>query len=305
MIYDLIIIGAGPAGLTACLYALRFRLNVLLLDKTAPGGYLSQIVDLENYPGFASVAGFELAENMVKQLEKYDYQYQQFNGEKVVRSDQCWVVNGGRRELKAKALIIATGSSPRKLGVEGELEFVGKGVSYCGVCDAPFFRDKEVIVIGGGNTALEEAMHLSKFASRVRIVHRRQELRADKVLEDKARANKKIEFILNAVCAKISGKNTVEQVNIQDVNTKKNEILKTQGVFIFVGMNPQTEFLNNLLKKDDHGYIAHNPDLSTSEKGIFVCGDCGDIPLRQVITACGQGAIAAYSVNKYLESAAC
>ncbi|MFH1061288.1 MAG: thioredoxin-disulfide reductase [Candidatus Omnitrophota bacterium] len=301
MIFDLIIIGAGPAGLTACLYALRSRLNVLLIDKTAPGGYLGQIIDLENYPGFELISGFELAENILKQLKKYDYQYKQLAAEKIKKVDDLWNVISADQVLVAKTLIIATGSSSRKLGVEGEQEFIGKGVSYCGVCDAPFFRDKDVVVIGGGNTALEEAIYLTKFANKVRIVHRRQGLRADKVLEDKARANKKIEFILNAVCTKISGKNTVEQINIQDVNTKKQETLQTQGVFVFVGMNPETEFLNDLLEKDESGYIRTNKDLSTSEMGIFVCGDCGDIPLRQVITACGQGAIAAHSASKYLE----
>lgn len=301
MIYDLIIIGAGPAGLTACLYALRSRLNVLLVDKTAEGGYLGQIQDLENYPGFSQINGFQLAENMVRQLQKYDYKFKQLDVEKIEKSNDLWNVISRAETITAKALIVSTGSTPRKLGVIGEEEFIGKGVSYCGVCDAPFFRDKDVIVIGGGNTALEEAMHLSKFASRIRIVHRRQGLRADKVLEEKVRANKKIEFILDAVCTKIAGSNTVEKVYIEDVNTKKQEILQSQGVFIFVGMNPQTGFLGGLIEKDELGYISSDRELLTSQKGIYACGDCRDVPLRQVVTACGEGAIAAHSVRKYLE----
>ncbi|MBU1087452.1 MAG: thioredoxin-disulfide reductase [Candidatus Omnitrophica bacterium] len=302
MIYDLIIIGAGPAGLTACLYALRSRLNVLLIDKAMPGGYLGQILELENYPGFEMISGFELAERMVKQLEKYAYQFKQFDVEKIEKQNDFWTVINGGEKLITKTLIIATGSSPRKLGIEGEAEFVGKGVSYCGVCDAPFFRDKEVVVIGGGNTALEEAIYLTKFVSKVTIVHRREGLRADKILEDRARENKKIQFILNAVCVKISGASIVEQIIIKDVNTGRQQDLKIQGVFVFAGMNPRTEFLNNLLETDKAGNIISDKNLAASQPGVFVCGDCTDITLRQVITACGQGAIAAYSVNKYLES---
>ncbi|MBU1045134.1 MAG: thioredoxin-disulfide reductase [Candidatus Omnitrophica bacterium] len=302
MMYDLIIIGAGPGGLTACLYALRSRLNVLLIDKALPGGYLAQILELENYPGFEVISGFELAEQMVKQLEKYNYQFKQLDVEKIEKNNRSWDVISGQQRVTAKALIIATGSSPRKLGVEGEQEFIGKGVSYCGVCDAPFFRNKEVVVIGGGNTALEEAIYLTKFANKVTIVHRRQGLRAEKILEDRARENEKIKFILNAVCTKISGAKTVEQINIEDVNTGNQEIIKTQGVFIFVGMDPQTKFLNGLLETDKAGNIISDKNLAASEQGVFVCGDCTDIALRQVITACGQGAIAAHSVNKYLES---
>lgn len=301
MNYDLIIIGAGPAGLTACLYALRSRLNVLLIDKAMPGGYLGQILELENYPGFEMISGIDLADNMVKQLQKYNYQFKQLEVEKIEKQNDFWTIISGEEKITAKTLIIATGSSPRKLGIEGEAKFVGKGVSYCGVCDAPFFRNKEVVVIGGGNTALEEAIYLSKFASKVTIIHRRQGLRADKILEDRARKNEKIRFILNAVCVKISGENTVEQIIIKDVNTGKQEDLKIQGVFVFAGMNPQTEFLNNLLEKDKAGNIVSDKTLAASEPGVFVCGDCTDISLRQVITACGQGAIAAHSVNKYLE----
>ncbi len=302
MIYDLMIIGAGPAGLTACLYALRSSLNVLLIDKAMPGGYLAQILELENYPGFEMISGFELAKNMVKQLEKYNYQFKQLEVEKIAKQNELWDVFSGEQKFTAKTLIIATGSSPRKLNVDGEKEFIGKGVSYCGVCDAPFFRNKDVVVIGGGNTALEEASYLTKFADNVTIIHRRQGLRAEKVLIDKVRGNKKIKFILDAVCTEISGTNTVEQVIIKDVNTNKQDIIKTQGVFIFVGMNPQTEFIANLLKTDEMGNILGDNNLAASEQGIFVCGDCTDVPLRQVITACGQGAIAANSVSKYLES---
>jgi thioredoxin reductase (NADPH) len=302
MSYDVVIIGSGPAGLTACLYCLRARLNVLLIDKAASGGYLNQIQALENYPGFEQpISGYELAEKMVSQLKQYDYKFEQLQAEKIEPSGSDWKIFTAKQEIVTKTVIIATGSTPKTLGIEGEGEFTGKGVSYCAVCDAPFFKNKELIVIGGGNTALEEAIYLTKFAARVKILHRRSQLRADKVLQERAKSNQKIEFLLNRVCIKISGTKTVENVYIEDVQTKNQELVSAQGVFIFVGMKPQTEFLGDLVRRNESGYILTDKDLLTSQKGIFVCGDCRDIPLRQVITACGEGAIAAYSARKYLE----
>jgi len=299
--YDILIVGAGPAGLTAALYALRARMKVLLCDKMAPGGYLGQIQDLENYPGFSGgISGFDLAQNMVNQLKHYEYNFKQVEIINIAQSeDGTWKVKAKNDEFISKTLIIATGSNPRLLGVDGEKEFTGRGVSYCGVCDAPFFRNKEVVCIGGGNTALEEALHLTKFASKVTIIHRRNALRADKILQERAKTNEKISFIMDAHCVKISGQKSVSEVSLK-YNDGKAEQIPTQGVFIFVGMDPQTGFLQKLVKTRG-GYILTDEKLSTNASGIFACGDCRNIPLRQVITACGEGAIAAYSARNFIE----
>jgi len=200
--YDLVIVGAGPAGLTAALYALRSRLNVLLTDKMPPGGYLGFIDNLENYPGFAEgISGTDLTQRIMQQLQKYGLKFQQAEVTNVIAiEDSNWKLQTRNDSVSAKAVIIATGSSPKCLGVVGERQYLGKGVSYCAVCDAPFFRDKDVVVVGGGNTALEEALYLTRFAKTVTVVHRRDALRADAVLQEKARNNGKIRFVLNSVC---------------------------------------------------------------------------------------------------------
>ncbi|MBI4845165.1 MAG: thioredoxin-disulfide reductase [Candidatus Omnitrophica bacterium] len=303
--YDCIIIGAGPAGLVACLYALRFKLDVLIIDKMQLGGYLNYIDALENYPGFEeAVKGTVLIEKIEKQLRNYDFNFQS----KEVKSVE--ILNVGifnvctfQENFKTRSVIIATGSSPKKLGVPGEEEFLGKGVSYCAVCDAPFFKNKKVVVVGGGNTAVEEAVYLTKFAENVGIIHRRSKLRADALLQERAEKNKKIRFYLDSVCAQINGKRSVETVTIKH-NSGKIEDVECSGVFIFAGMDPQTNLVKNILKLDVDGYIITDSALKTSVPGIFACGDCRQVMLRQVITACADGANAANSANKYLESLA-
>lgn len=300
--YDLIIIGAGPAGLTACLYALRSKLEVLLIDKFQPGGYLNYIDKLENYPGFPKgVSGMELTERVVKQLKLYNFQFKQEEIKNIKQNTGfLWEVFTKNESFITKAIIMATGSHPVQLGVEGEKKFFGKGVSYCAMCDAPFFKDRDLVVIGGGNAALEEALYLTHFAKSVVVVHRREKLRADAVLQELAHNNKKIKFILNSVCTEINGKDAVEKITLKNAQGDISEV-SCQGVFVFVGMRPQTGFIKGLLETDKGGYIITAKDLATSAQGIYACGDCREVILRQVVTACGEGALAAYSARKYLE----
>ena len=300
--FDLIIVGAGPAGLTACLYALRFRLNVLIVDKMQIGGYLNYIDTLENYPGFpGGITGAKLTEQITEQLKHYDFQFLQAQVEGITENSKGqWEIKTAKEKFITKTVIICAGTVPGKLGIPGEEQFLGKGVSYCAMCDAPFFKDKEIIVIGGGNTALEEALYLSKFASKVTIVHRRMVFRGDAIFVEKAKQNGKIEFIMDSVCVQICGSENVEGVKIKD-STGKIRDLNASGVFLFVGMNPQTGFLRGLVDMDEAGYISADEKLTTTAKGIFVAGDCRKNSLRQVISACGEGAKAAYSAHKLLE----
>lgn len=300
--FDVIVVGAGPAGLTACLYALRFRLKVLVVDKMQIGGYLNYIDILENYPGFAEgISGVELTEQITAQLKHYDFQFMQAEVESISRNAQgLWEIKGAKENLIAKTVIISVGTIPKKLGIPGEKEFLGKGVSYCAMCDAPFFRDKEIVVIGGGNTALEEALYLSKFASKVTIIHRRMSFRGDAIFVEKAKQNKKIVFEMGAVCTKICGAGTVQSVELKDSDGNIRKI-SAAGVFLFVGMGPQSEFLKGLVDMDNLGYILVDENLNTTAQGIFAAGDCCQNSLRQVVSACGEGAKAAYSVHKLLE----
>ncbi|MCM8813570.1 MAG: thioredoxin-disulfide reductase [Candidatus Omnitrophica bacterium] len=302
--YETVIIGAGPAGLTACLYALRSRMKTLLIDKMAPGGYLNFIQHLENYPGFPQgINGSELAQAMVRQLEHYEYEFKQkeVTGIRASADGNFWLVDVEDGEpVATRTLIIATGTVPRLLDVPGEKEFLGRGVSYCGVCDAPFFRNKDVVCVGGGNTALEEALYLTRFARSVTLVHRREQFRAEKILQEHVQQNGKITCVLNAVCTQISGDKKVRAVTVRTKAGQTREIA-CDGVFVFVGLVPTTGFVPDLITRDAEGYIRSDDKLQTSARGIFACGDCRTVPLRQVVTACGEGAIAAYAARKYLE----
>ncbi len=300
--YDLIIIGGGPAGLTAYLYAARARLKTLLVEKLSPGGQVLLSDFVENYPGFPEgIAGWQLIEKFVAQVEKLGFN--KLNGEVVSVSleDHLKVVNtADGKSLKAKALIIATGASPKKLGVPGEKEFVGKGVSYCATCDGPFFRDQTVAVVGGGNTAVQEALFLTKFAKKVYLIHRRDKLRAQKILQERLLSNEKVEILWNTIVEEIFGKEIVEGVKLLNKASGEKKVLPVDGVFIFIGFSPQTSFLKGFLKLDESGFIPTDAEMRTEIPGVFAAGDVRAKACRQIVTACGDGATAAYMAEHYI-----
>lgn len=303
--HDLIIIGAGPAGLTAALYAGRFRLSTLVLEKMCPGGQILLSPEIENYPGFPEgVSTQELIDKFKAQVDSLGVKIESDEVLEVAPSFKlssvAYHVKCSGISYEAKSVIIATGARSKRLGVEGENKFIGRGVSYCGTCDGPLFRDKEVVVVGGGDRAIEDAIFLASYARKVTLIHRRQEFRAAKILVERARQNPKINFLLDAIVEKISGKEKVEVISTKNTKSGLESSISCHGVFIFVGVVPETQFLKNTLQLDDTGYIITDQNLKSSKDGIFACGDCRKKNLYQVVTACGDGALAADSAYKYL-----
>lgn len=307
--YDVIIIGAGPAGLTAAIYCGRSKLHTKVIEKGQPGGQINLTETIENFPGAFKTNSKDLAVTMVRQVKELeDVELDEFNevisikrkGDTMEVSGNSSIVTDDTFSYKCKALIIASGADPKRLGLKGEEDFIGKGVSYCAVCDAPFFKDKEVVLIGGGDTALEEAFYLTKFAKKVKIVHRRDALRASGILRDRAKSNPKIELILDSVGVEVLGENTVKKLRIKNVKTNQESDIDCSGVFIFVGYSPNTEFIKNSLDLDSERYITTDEEMATKTKGIFACGDCRKRPFRQIVTACGEGAVAAHLAEQYL-----
>lgn len=299
--YDLIIIGAGPSGLTAALYAGRSRLNTLLLEKIGAGGRILLTETIENFPGFrGGVNTAELIQHMQEQVGDLGVKIAL---EEVIDIDcEAKTAKTASGTHSAGAIIIATGAQPRKLGVPGEKELTGRGVSYCATCDAPLYRDKKVVIVGGGNAMAEEAIYLTRFASSVTILHRRDELRASPILQEKLKENKKISFRLSSVVTGIAGASRVEGIRIKGLKDPREDTIQCDGIFIYIGYIPDTGFVKDKLKSDESGLIITGEDMSTSSEGVFACGDCRKKPLYQVITACGDGAIAADSAYKYLAS---
>lgn len=302
--YDVAVIGGGPAGLTAGMYASRGGLTAILLEKGAKGGPYAVTEEIENFPGFPEgVKTEKLMDDLRAQAERFGLEVRAFttvaglaaNGDALTAS-----LEDGT-EVTARAVIIATGASPSKLGVAGEAEYTGKGVSYCATCDGPLFRDKNILVIGGGNAAIEEAVALAKYCSKVTVVHRRDKLRADDVLEKRARANPKIDFRLNTELKEIRGDMLVNEAVMKDVITGKETTVQTDGVFIFVGTSPVTGFLPENVKRDERGYLVTGEDMQTSAPGVFAAGDCRKNNLKQMIWAAAEGALAAVMTEKYLE----
>jgi thioredoxin reductase (NADPH) len=319
MMYDIVIIGGGPAGLTAAIYASRARLKTLLIESFTIPGQAVLTSDIENYPGFPEgVNGFELMEKFKKQAAKFGAEFKvadvknvgcHCEGAKLPKQSQTkgllrrlWrLAMTDEESVTALSVIIAAGSSPKKLGVPGEERLRGRGVSYCAVCDAALFKGKNVAVIGGGDTAAEEAIFLTKFAASVTLIHRRERLRATKILEERTLANGKIGFIWNSVVTEILGDAKVAGLKIKDLKTGAASDLSCDGAFIFVGYAPNTDFLKGVVKLDKNGYIIADDDMKTSKVGIFVCGDVRGKALRQIVTAAGDGATAAYSARMYVE----
>ncbi len=300
---DLIIIGAGPAGLTAGLYASRARLRTVLLEKLAPGGQILTTDFVENYPGFPEgLSGFELVDRMKRQAENFGLK---IAGKEVVRLELTpgkKMVFTDKEAMETKALILTTGASPRKLGIEGEGLLTGKGVSYCATCDGPFYRDQEVAVIGGGDTAVEEAIFLTKFAGRVHLVHRRDELRATKLLQERVKAAEKVNLVWDSVPTRILGQAGVEALELKNVKTNEISTLPVEGVFVFIGYNPSNDLLADLsLDFDDLGFVKTDDNMETSIPGVFAAGDIRSKLLRQVSTAVGDGATAAFAAERFIE----
>jgi thioredoxin reductase (NADPH) len=303
--YDVIIIGGGPAGLTAGLYASRGRLKTLLLEKMGCGGQAAITDHIENYPGFSEgIGGFELAAKIEEQARKFALEIRTEEVQQIsydAGSNTSKVFTGDNTYATC-ALVIASGAQYKMLNVPGETEFRGRGVSYCATCDGPFFRGKRVAVIGGGDSALQEALYLSRLASRVTIVHRRDRLRATKILQERVHETPSIELALNSVVTAITGDDLVRGITVKDVVSSAERNIPLDGVFIFVGWKPNTEFLKDLVTLDDAGYIVTDETMATSRPGIFACGDARRKLLRQVVTAAGDGATAAFAAQEYLET---
>jgi thioredoxin reductase (NADPH) len=301
-IYDVVIIGSGPAGLSAALYASRADLDTLVLTGQAIGGQVSLTNDVDNYPGFPEgLTGPELVQKMQTHAERFGAVVQIDTITAVDLSHRPLRLTGQVDEYRARALIIATGASPRFLEVPGEAEYTGRGVSYCATCDGWFFKDKELIVVGGGDSALEEALFLTRYARRVTIVHRRDELRAGPVLQKRAIANEKIDFIWNAVVTQIVGEENVQAVRLKNTQNGKEWQQNTSGVFIFIGHVPNTGLFKGQLEIDDHGYLVVDRRMATGVEGVWAAGEVADSVFRQVITSAGMGAAAAIQGQRWLD----
>jgi thioredoxin reductase (NADPH) len=303
--YDLLILGGGPAGLTAGLYAARARMKTVLLERMMMGGQIATTDKLENYPGFPeALAGAEVGPRFEKQAKQFGLEVRQFKeATGLERLDSGFTVSladGGR--ITARALIAAMGTELAKLGIPGEDSLRGAGVSYCATCDGAFFRDQEIAVIGGGNAAIEEAIFLTRFARRVYVIHRRDALRAERIVQERAFANERISFVWNHVPVAILGDNAVTGLEVLDVNSGETRVLPVAGVFVYIGMRANTTLLEGLVEMDERGFVAAGEDTLTSCPGLFVAGDIRQKPLRQVVTAVSDGAVAAVMAEKYLAS---
>jgi thioredoxin reductase (NADPH) len=301
MVYDVIIIGAGPAGLAAAIYSSRARLNTLLIEKNGCGGQMTVTDLLENYPGFnGGINGFDLALKLEEQAKEF--------GSEIIYDEVVSLQDGNIKKVvtinnsyQTKTIIVASGTYVKKMNIPGESAFIGKGVSFCATCDAPFYRDKDVIVIGGGDSAIQEAIYLSKFAKNVTIVHRKDSLKAIKILQERLLSYSNIFIMYNSVLNEIIGTSSIEKIRITNIKTSQVQELNANGVFVFIGLLPNTDFITNI-SLDDEGYIITDENMRTSIVGIFACGDVRKKQLRQVVTATSDGAQAAVSAAHYLET---
>ncbi len=304
--YDIIIIGGGPAGLTAGLYASRARLNTLLIERALIGGQIVTTDKVENYPGFEEgISGPELVKHMELQAKRFGLEI--ISGRVVLAEDKGDSKSVGLEDgnqYTCKAIIVASGAEPAKLEVEGEDKYRGRGVSYCATCDGAFFKNLKIAVVGGGDSAIEEALFLTKFASEVYVIHRRNELRATKILQERLFANSKIKVVWDSVVEKIEGDDFIKGVLLKNVKTQEKTLLNVNGIFIYVGTRPNTEFLTNSIKLNEKGYIITDDNMATTVSGIFAAGDIRAKLLKQVSTAVGDGATAAFAAERYIETIA-
>lgn len=304
--YDIVIIGGGPAGLTAGIYSARARMKTLLLEKMLPGGQVLMADIIENFPGFPRGAkGPELADLMLKQAEAVGLEISTLEVKKIMlkknEKDPFIIETAEGGIFKALSVIVSTGANWNALGVPGEDRLKGRGVSYCATCDGPLFKDKNIVVVGGGDTALGDAIFLTRFANKVTVVHRRDKLRAAKILQERALANKKIEFCLQSVVTEIIGNTRIEGIKVKNAATNEEKTIKAHGVFVLIGLSPNSGMFKGLLELDEKGYIRSDEDMRASVDGIFACGDVRKKSLRQIVTAAGEGATAAVSAEHYVE----
>lgn len=303
LLYDTVILGGGPAGLSAAIYAARGNIKTAIVDITMFGGQPSNYLEIENYPGYPISGGYDLMEKFEEHADKFGVdKFPMQEIQKINLLSEPKVIESLDTVFKAKTVIIATGAKATKLGIAGEKEFLGRGVSYCAVCDGAFYREKTVAVIGGGNAAVEEAAYLTKFADKVYIIHRRDKFRADKIVQERTFNNPKIELILDSVPLEIKGENNVKSLVIKNVKTNEMSEIETDGVFPYIGFTPNVDLINGQLKQNERGFIETDVNLQTSIEGVYAAGDVRNTPLRQVITAAADGALAACSCVKHLET---
>lgn len=301
--FDTVILGGGPAGFSAGIYTARGNVSTAIIDISMLGGQPSNYLELENYPAFMKIGGYDLMEKFEEHADMFGVQkfpMQEIESVDLLSSPK--VIKTKEFEFQAKTVIIATGAKPMKLGVKGENEFLGRGVSYCAVCDGAFYKDKIVAVVGGGNSAVEEAIYLTKFASKVYLIHRRDELRADKIIQERAMKNEKIEFIWNSVVSEIQGAELVNNLVLKDTNTNEQSNLAVDGIFPYIGITPNVENISGQIAQDKSGFILTDETMKTSIDGVYAVGDVRKTPLRQVITAASDGAVAGVYAVKYIES---
>ncbi len=301
--FDLVIIGGGPAGLAAGLYAARAKLDAVLLEKVVPGGQILVTDWIENYPGYPEgISGPDLVYKLTEQVNKFNLKIE---SEEVLGLDFSHSIKKVKlrdRTISTYAILIATGAFPKKLGIPGEDTFYGKGVSFCATCDGPFYKDEILAAVGGGDTAVQESVFLTKFAKKVYLIHRRDQFRAEALLQERAFSNNKIEFIWDSIVTRINGLTNVESITIENVKTGVTKKLPVGGCFIWVGILPNTGFLEDKLNLDEFGFIKVNATMETSVPGVFAAGDVRNTPLRQIVTAVGDAAIAAVSAEHYIEN---
>jgi len=301
--YDLVILGGGPAGLTAGLYAARARLNAVLFEQSLLGGQVLITDWIENYPGFPEgITGPHMVELMNDQAERFGLKIESDEAMSVDFTDSIKKIRLSEKTITAQAVIIATGAGPKRLGVPGEEQFFGKGISSCATCDGPFYRDRVVAAVGGGDTAVKESIFLTKFAKKVYLIHRRDQFRAEKIFTERALANDKIDILWNTVVTGVSGLDRVESVHVRNVKTGEASSLKADAFFVWIGILPNADFLGDAVKRDEFGFIDADTDMETSVPGVFAAGDVRVTSLRQIATAVGDGAVAAHSAENYIEN---
>ena len=300
---DVLIVGAGPAGLTAAIYAARSGLKTVVYEKGVPGGLATVTDRIDNYPGFPEgIAGMELGRLMQEQAKRFGAQMEPATIDRLWRENETIHAAVKDRTLTSGAAIVATGSVPKKLGVPGEVELTGRGVSYCATCDGPLYKDKVTAVIGGGDSALQEALFLTRFSNRVVVIHRRNELRGAVVLQDEVRANPKVELVLNKAIQRIEGTEEATGILVKDKASGEESLIEAEGIFMYVGYDPSVGFLGEEFRRSESGFLVTDPDLRTSVPGVFAAGDVRQKILKQVVTAAGEGALAAISAYSYLDS---